>query len=337
MNKIFKCDIMEGFKKLDDKSIDCVITSPPYWQLRNYGFDEQWGLEPTFQEYLERLWGMMDEIHRVLKDTGTVWINLGDTYSTKSGGLAVDDEHRSATADYLKGMVVNQPNNLSPKSLLLIPHRFAIGCHDIGWTIRNDIIWAKKSVMPESVLDRFSKKHEYIFFMTKQPKGYYFDLDSVREEHMESSLRREMRGRNINKYTGGVGGQSEQGLIKERDHKGYENMEKIYKSGGTTLNPKGKNPGDVADFWKIATAMSKTAHVASYNPALIDKPILAGCPRGGVVLDPFSGIGTTLVRASQLGRQYVGFEASDQFFKITEEQVGLEEERKSQPTVEDFI
>ena len=340
MNKIFNCDIMEGFKQLDSQSVDCVITSTPYWQLRNYGFDGQWGLEPTFEEYLEHLWKMMDEINRVLKDTGTVWINLGDTYSTKSGGFAQEASKRtpSMTQKYLDHIgTIQQPSNLPTKSLLLIPHRFAIGCFDRGWTIRNDIIWAKTSAMPESVLDRFSKKHEYIFFMTKKPKGYYFDLDSVREEHMQSTLKREMRGRNTGKYTGGAGGQSEQGLIKEREHKGYENMKDIYESGETTLNPKGKNPGDVADFWKIGTAMSKTEHVASYNPALIDKPILAGCPRGGVVLDPFSGTGTTLVRASQLGRQYIGFEASEQFFKITEESVNQEEERKSQPTIEDFI
>jgi DNA modification methylase len=282
---------MEGFKKLDDNSIDCVITSPPYWQLRDYGFDGQWGLEPTFQEYLEHLWEMMDEIHRVLKDTGTVWINLGDTYSTKSGGLNTGNAG-SRTGDYLGGMKINQPSDLKPKSLLLIPHRFAIGCYDRGWTIRNDIIWAKRNGMPESVRDRFSKKHEYIFLMTKKPKGYYFDLDSIRDEHMTTQL--------VN-------------------------------------YPKGKNPGDVADFWNITIKGNRSSHLASYNSELIDKPIIAGCPVGGVVLDPFSGTGTTLVRASQLGRKYIGFEASEQFFKITEENVNIEIERKNIPTLEKFF
>lgn len=329
MNKIYNCDIMEGFKKLEDSSIDCVITSPPYWQLRDYGFDGQWGLEPTFEEYLDHLWEMMDEIYRVLKDTGTVWINLGDTYSTKSGGFNLGNSE-GKEGEYLNGMVIKQPSNLKPKSLLMLPHRFAIGCYDRGWTIRNDIIWAKRNGMPESVRDRFSKKHEYIFLMTKKPKGYYFDLDSIRDEHMTTSIKRAMRGCNKNKYSG------DHTMSMERDHQGYDNMEEKVKNGNTTLNPKGKNPGDVSDFWNITKKGNRSSHFASYNSELIDKPIIAGCPEGGVVLDPFSGTGTTLVRASQLGRKYIGFEASEQFFRITEDNVNNEIERKNKPTLEQF-
>ena len=324
---------MDGFNKLEDKSVDCVITSPPYWQLRDYGFEGQWGLEPTFNEYLENLWGMMDEIHRVLKDTGTVWINLGDTYSTKSGGLN-QGYSASKSGEYLGGMTINQPSNLKPKSLLLIPHRFAIGCYDRGWTIRNDIVWAKRNGMPESVSDRFTKKHEYIFFMTKNPTGYYFDLDSVRDQNKISSIQRSLRGSNTNKYSTGDGQSSAHGLSKERA--GGRDIDE-YTKGNTTLNPKGKNPGDVNDFWDIPTKGNKSAHIASYNSALIDKPIIAGCPVGGVVLDPFSGTGTTLVRASQLGRKYIGFEASEQFFKIVKENVEQEIERKNATTLDDFF
>ena len=326
LDKIYNCDIMEGFKKLDDNSIDCVITSPPYWQLRDYGFDGQWGLEPTFQEYLEHLWEMMDEIHRVLKDTGTVWINLGDTYSTKSGGLNTGHTG-SRTGDYLGGMKINQPSDLKPKSLLLIPHRFAIGCYDRGWTIRNDIIWAKRNGMPESVRDRFSKKHEYIFLMTKKPKGYYFDLDSIRDEHMYLKVESERNNFNspsstVDKHIGTNGG-----VGKTRNKR----------PRSSDYNTKGKNPGDVADFWNITIKGNRSSHLASYNSELIDKPIIAGCPEGGVVLDPFSGTGTTLVRASQLGRKYIGFEASEQFFKITEENVNIEIERKNIPTLDSFL
>lgn len=333
LDKIYNCDIMEGFKKLDDASIDCVITSPPYWQLRDYGFDGQWGLEPTFQEYLEHLWEMMDEIYRVLKDTGTVWINLGDTYSTKSGGLNMGYTG-SRTGEYLGGMVIKQPSDLRSKSLLLIPHRFAIGCYDRGWTIRNDIIWAKRNGMPESVRDRFSKKHEYIFLMTKKPKGYYFDLDSIRDENMTTSIKRALRGTNENKYSTGIGVSSAQSLSRPKN--GGRDIDE-YNSGNTSLNPKGKNPGDVADFWNITIKGNRSSHLASYNSELIDKPIIAGCPVGGVVLDPFSGTGTTLVRASQLGRKYIGFEASEQFFKITKENVNTETERKNAVTLDEFL
>ena len=159
INKIYCESNLDTLKKMSDNSIDCVITSPPYWQLRDYGYDGQWGLEPTFNEYLENLWSMMDEIYRVLKETGTVWINLGDTYARAT------------------------------KCLLLIPHRFAIGCIERGWILRNDIVWAKPNGMPESCKDRFTKKHEYFFFMVKSEK-YYFDLDAIRDPIKEVSLER---------------------------------------------------------------------------------------------------------------------------------------------------
>lgn len=287
---IHNCDIMEGFRRLDDKSIDCVITSPPYWQLRDYGFDGQWGLEPTFQEYLEHLWMMMEEVHRVLKDTGTVFINLGDTYSTKSGGLErPEDAKGSRSVEYLRGMTINQPDDLPIKNLLMIPHRFAIGCYDRGWTIRNDIIWASKNKMPEPVRDRWSKKHEYIFFMTKKPTKYYFDLDAIRESH-ESNFQNSL---------------------------------------GT-----GKNPGDVSDFWNIPIRGQKSDHLAAYSSDVIDRPILAGCPENGVVLDPFSGTGTTLVRSMQLNRRYIGFEASEQFYKIADKNTTQE---KNKATLTQFL
>ena len=165
INKIHNGDVLEVMARIPDASVDSVITSPPYWQLRDYGYPEQWGLEPTYQEYLEHLWALMDEIWRVLKDSGTVWINLGDTYGgTGAKGVGEYGKLNHMTQNEFKG------NSATSKCLLLIPHRFAIGCIDRGWVMRNDIIWAKRNGMPESVTDRFSKKHEYIFFMTKNPK-----------------------------------------------------------------------------------------------------------------------------------------------------------------------
>ena len=188
INKVYNEPCLETLKKMPNEYLDCVITSPPYYQLRDYGYSGQWGLEPTFKEYLEHLWEMMDEIYRVLKPSGTVWINLGDTYSTQSGtNLA---KLRGKEYQYDSTYLVNRgessnlikDKSLPNKCLLLLPHRFAIGCIDRGWIVRNDIIWAKRNGMPESVTDRFSKKHEYFFFMVKSEK-YYFDLDSIREKH----------------------------------------------------------------------------------------------------------------------------------------------------------
>lgn len=332
MNKIFNCDIMEGFKKLEDKSIDCVITSPPYWQLRNYGYDDQWGLESTFGEYLDRLWMMMDEIHRVLKDTGTVWINLGDTYSTKSGGLERPDAaKKSRSGKYLDGMTIDQPDDLAPKSLLLIPHRFAIGCYDRGWTIRNDIVWAKRNAMPESVRDRFSKKHEYFFLMTKKPTKYYFDLDAIRQQHQY--LTKDSKRIDFTQPSNTV----DQHIKHGNDPDGKVGKTRHGRARSSDYHPNGKNPGDVSDFWDVPLRANNSKHLATYNTQLIDRPILAGCPEGGVILDPFSGTGTTLVRAMQLGRQYVGFEASDQFFEIIEENIAEEEKNQENNQVFDNL
>lgn len=171
-NYIYNESCLDTLKRMPNDYLDCVITSPPYWQLRDYGYEGQWGLEKTFQEYLKHLWQMMNEIHRVLKPSGTVWINLGDTYEK------------------------------STKCLLLLPHRFAIGCIERGWIMRNDVIWAKRNGMPESCTDRFSKKHEYFFFMVKS-QNYFFDLDSVRDKIKDVSIERYKYD-----FTGQEGGKS---------------------------------------------------------------------------------------------------------------------------------
>jgi DNA modification methylase len=295
-NKIYNEPCLETLKKMPNEFIDCVITSPPYWQLRDYGYDGQWGLEPTFNIYLENLWSMMDEIHRVLKPSGTVWINLGDTYARGSRSKSSKDNQTLRTN---KNSVI-EPNSKPnydglDKCLLLIPHRFAIGCIDRGWILRNDIIWAKRNGMPESVTDRFSKKHEYFFFMVKQEK-YFFDLDSVRDKHKDSSLAR-----------------IEYGWKSEHDSIGKIDTDKM---GDRFCNPLGKNPGDVSDFWDIQTKPSSNEHYASYNDSLIRKPVLAGCPKGGIIYDPFMGTGSTAEVALRAQRKFIGSEMSDKYLKI---------------------
>ncbi len=310
--KLFCCDILEGFKAIPDNSVNCVVTSPPYWQLRDYGYSEQWGLEPTYQEYLAHLWQMMDEIWRVLKDDGTVWINLGDSYSTISGGMRRGEMGKISNRA-IKGQRFEQtkPKDIKPKCLLLIPHRFAIGCIDRGWIMRNDIIWAKRNGMPESVTDRFSKKHEYFFFMTKNQK-YYFNLDGVRDRNktFENRPAGVVRNRLFN-YDSKTNDKTLNPRINNK-HTG------INKSGyaPTEGNSKGKNPGDVSDFWDIPTKPSSKKHYATYNFNLIDKCIIAGCPKGGTILDPFNGSGTTTLRSEQLERKWIGIDGSVEYSKI---------------------
>lgn len=290
LNKIYKEPCLETLKRMPNEFLDCVITSPPYWQLRDYGYDGQWGLEPTFQMYLQNLWSMMDEIMRVLKQEGTVWINLGDTYNGNKTG-------NTSNKGYVENTVIDtfrkeKDKNINDKSLLLIPHRFAIGCMERGWIIRNDIVWAKRNGMPESVTDRFSKKHEYFFFMTKQP-NYYFDLDSIRDKNITSSN------------------------IREKSSESYGQELKIGLGQREWNNEKGKNPGSVSDFWDVPTKPSKSEHYASYNDSLLKKPILSGCPEGGVVYDPFMGTGSTAEVALRSNRKFIGSEMSDKYIEIS--------------------
>lgn len=304
LNKIYNEPCLDTLKRMEDKSIDCVITSPPYWQLRDYGYDGQWGLESTFEEYLHNLWKMMNEIYRVLKDEGTCWINLGDSYSTQSGtNIAMA---RGKNYDYESTYLTNRgaseklikPKNLPNKCLLLIPHRFAIGCIDRGWIVRNDIIWAKRNGMPESVRDRFSKKHEYMFFMVKSEK-YFFDLDSIRDKVKDESINRYKYD-----YKGNKGDAS-------RDFMGYSKGDKKH-----LIDNIGKNPSSVSDFWNITTKPSKNKHYASYNDELLKKPVLSGCREGGIVYDPFMGTGSTAEVALRSNRNYIGSEMSEEYIKI---------------------
>lgn len=319
VNCILNCDVMDGMKLLDDKSIDACITSPPYWQLRDYNFDGQWGLEKTFTEYLEHLWGFMDELYRVLKDDGTAWINLGDTYSGSNGfgtKQTVANENQSTNGvegnrNYRKE--TGRIDTVEAKCLLLIPHRFAIGCIDRHWIVRNDCVWAKRNGMPESVTDRFSKKHEYIFLMVKKT-DYYFDLDGIRDKHKAESVERYKYSFSGNPDALDRIQAGRPSGIKFGGKKGDGNPTGIYSGNEWTPREDGKNPGDVSDFWDITTKGSSDEHYASYNSELIDKPIIAGCKEGGIILDPFCGTATTGIRALQLNRKFIGFEGSKKYF-----------------------
>jgi site-specific DNA-methyltransferase (cytosine-N4-specific) len=191
---------------------------------------------------------------------------------------------------------------------MLIPHRFAIDCIDNGWILRNDVIWAKPNGMPESVTDRFSKKHEFMFFFVKQQK-YYFDLDSVREKHKDdyNTYVAKCKITNKRKKTDphlGVNGD----MYRDRDSFG-------------SPNPLGKNPSDVSDFWEIPTKPSANEHYASYNLDLIKKPILAGCPINGVIYDPFIGTGTTAIAAIKHSRKFIGSEGNLDYFNLSKKSI----------------
>jgi len=293
INKIYKEPCLETLKKIPDNFLDSVVTSPPYWQLRDYGYDGQWGLEPTYQMYLENLWSMMDEIFRCLKPCGTVWINLGDTYNgNKIGNTSNKGYNENTVISTFKKEKQKEPD----KTLLLIPHRFAIGCMERGWIIRNDIVWAKRNGMPESVTDRFYKKHEYFFFMTKSA-NYFFDLDSIRDKNITQSN------------------------IRNKSIESYGNELVLGKGEREWNNEKGKNPGSVSDFWDVPTKPSSEKHYASYNDNLLKKPVIAGCPENGIIYDPFMGTGSTAEVCLRTNRNFIGSEMSSEYCEIAEKRI----------------
>ena len=298
INKIIQGDALEVLKILPDESVDCMITSPPYWALRDYGVEGQLGLEPTFQEYISKLCGVFDEVKRVLKKEGTCWVNLGDTYGGTGAGQY-------------------------KKCLLQIPSRFTIAMTERGWILRNTIIWHKKNAMPSSVLDRFSNKYEQVFFFVKNRK-YYFDVDSIRIPYELNEKRSNGIGENAEAMGSPRARVGRQYNSKERTKRRV--LEEIARKMGHRRppeneydrNPKGKNRGDV---WSTTSQPYLEAHFAVFPEKLIEPMILSGCPKGGLVLDIFMGAGTTAVVAKKLGRNYLGIELNPEYVKIVEERL----------------
>lgn len=286
--KTLQGDALEILKKMESQSVDCVITSPPYFNLRDYGVDGQIGLESTPTEYISKLADIFDEVKRVLKDEGTLWVNLGDTYAGNKKGKT-----DNKVSDYLKGHSTGINKKLGtfrPKTLLQIPSRFAIEMTDRGWILRNRLIWHKPNVMPTSVKDRFTIDYEDVFFFVKEPK-YYF------EQQLEPLAKVSVL-------------RSEYGL--KTDKANGKRLE-VNKMGNRFVNPKGRNKRTV---WSIPTSSSKISHIAMFPQKLVEPMVLAGCPVGGVVLDIFMGSGTTGVVAKKLDRNFIGIDISPKYCQI---------------------
>ena len=287
-------DVLEKIKEIPDKTIDCVITSPPYWSLRDYSVEGQWGLEPDFHQYLAKMGRLMDELRRVLKDTGTCWINLGDTYNDKSR--------------------------------IGIPERFYINCIDSGWIARNNIVWSKNNTMPSSVKDRFTNKYESVFFFVKQQK-YYFNLDAVREKSITPTKQFNVRVRDSHtqRFLQGATEQEKLDHNKKGERKcDSQTISKthngIYDEDGKLLNnPNGKNPGDL---FQINTKPYAEAHFATFPPELPTKILKCGCKPGGIVLDCFFGSGTVGLAAEKLGLRWIGIELNKEYVKLAKKRLG---------------
>ncbi len=314
INKIYQGDSLEILKTFLDESIDCVVTSPPYWGLRDYGIEGQLGLENTHEEHIDKICNLFNEIKRVLKSTGTCWVNYGDSYLCQQGkGF---NGNKRLDSKNLK-VSVNRTKSIPQKCLAQIPFRFSIEMCNRGWILRNVIVWQKPNAMPESVKDRFTVDFEYIFFFVKSQK-YYFQqqFESFKSNCNPADYDgfRHNRGPYINR-NGPVNNSN-------RGYKTKENIEGPQPPNrhGKDINyyPEGRN---MRTIWTIPTQGFPEAHFATFPEELPRRCIKAGCPPGGLVLDPFAGSGTTLAVAKELGRNYLGIELNPNYIKLAEKRI----------------
>lgn len=296
---------------MPDQSVNCCVTSPPYWGLRDYGCAGQLGLESTPEEYVAKMVAVFREVRRVLRDDGTLWLNLGDSYAG-SWGNAGGQNRGKGTQRPIAGKSITKDadierhgsyvppgargfpaSGIKPKDLIGIPWRVAFALQADGWYLRQDIIWSKPNPMPESVRDRCTKAHEYIFLLSKSER-YYFDSDAIKEPSVTKDTRKPYAPGQVDARGNG------------HDRKG--GSERAGENAGEMRNKR--------SVWTVTTKPFKAAHFATFPPDLIEPCILAGCPVGGTVLDPFGGSGTTGLVAQRCGREAVLAELNSAYIDI---------------------
>ena len=333
-NTIINGNSLEVLKSLPDNSIDCCVTSPPYYALRDYGCDGQIGLEETPEKYIERLCDVFSEVRRVLTPQGTLWLNIADSYWGGGWRNAQFNEHSGDIQKGSKGTYCGlslpackgNVGDYKPKDLIGIPWMLAFALRSQGWYLRQDIIWQKPNPMPESVTDRCTKSHEYIFLLSKSQR-YYFDHEAIQEEATGYDGRKDTMMKGSKKYdTQIMPNQSVQSMARN----GHERWK--FKSKNCQYDGQRPNSMHLAreagmsdevypvrnkrDVWTVNTKPCKEAHFATYPFELIKPCILAGCPENGIVLDPFMGSGTTAIVARSLNRNYLGVELNPEYIKI---------------------
>ena len=315
-NYIESIDALLGLKNLPSQSIDSIVTSPPYWGLRDYGVQGQIGLEKDFNNYIAKLVAIFTEAQRVLKDSGTLWVNMGDTYwgslqgygatkSSKTGFQKAPIEAGYFASSKSKPPMAAKHKSLQKKSLVMIPERFALAMIDKGWILRNTIIWKKPNATPESAKDRFTNDYEHLFFFTKKQK-YFFTQQFEEFRSNEYDIQRMKDGRK--EYDGKYSSYGKNMALKK------VHRQRAFVAG----NSQGRNKRAV---WEINTKPFKEAHFAVFPEELIEIPIQAGCPKNGIVLDPFIGSGTTAVVALKYGRKYIGFELNPKYVTLAQKRI----------------
>ena len=318
-------DALAVLRQLPAESIHCCVTSPPYWMLRDYGVDGQIGLETTPQEYIGRLMQVFDEVWRTLRHDGTCWVVIGDTYFGSNKGVG----YTGPAKERFRFQQLPHVRDGKAKCLGLIPQRFAIAMTDRGWILRNALIWHKPNAIPSSVKDRFTVDYEDVFFFTKSGR-YYFEQQFIpykvaTANRIQQFLKNNesfdpMRHKNL-------GGQARMAILERLAHKNLHiplqpphgmHRRRVDGRGEAALRVEGANMRTV---WTIPVGRCLDAHFAVYPEKLIEIPIKAGCPQGGIVLDPFCGAGTTAIVSERLGRSFCGIELNPDYVDIAKRRI----------------
>jgi DNA modification methylase len=300
--RILNGDCRDVLASLPAESVHCCVTSPPYWGLRDYGVAGQIGLESTYQDFVAQMVAVFREIRRVLRADGTLWLNLGDSYAASRSYQVTDNKNPAVGPTRHLGCAV-PPAGLKQKDLVGIPWRVAFALQADGWWLRQDIIWSKPNPMPESVTDRCTKAHEYVFLLSKSER-YYFDQKAIAEPAVKA-------GQVLHSH--GTGAKDRQDVSDTNDRR-----TRIGLANWDQAQPDTRNKRSV---WEVATAPFSEAHFATFPPALIEPCILAGCPKGGTVLDPFGGAGTTGLVADRLHRDAILIELNPAYADMSRKRI----------------
>jgi DNA modification methylase len=322
-------DWLEQCSTVEPSSVQCCVTSPPYWGLRDYGHPGQIGLEQTPEQYVEKMVGVFRSVRDVLKDDGTLWLNLGDSYAANRGHQVPDNKH----VDVGNNSGSRVPSGLKAKDLIGIPWRVAFALQADGWYLRSDIIWHKPNPMPESVTDRPTRSHEYIFLLSKSGR-YFYDAAAIRDPASPDLIKQIEEGYNGQAIKDYIGASvQDASATKGRIIQGYRN--RIDKQRGHSRRHAGFNdkwdaltPEEQAlcgrnkrDVWTVAPANYSEAHFATFPPDLIKPCVMAGTRPGDIVLDPFGGSGTTAQVALELGRRAILCELNPQYVQLIDKRL----------------
>lgn len=327
---IYCMDSLEFLRQLPENYVDCIVTSPPYFGLRSYLPPDspnkalEMGQEQNPAAYVANMVNVFREARRVLKATGNFWLNVGDSYISNSSPQVIQTKNKNnGKLDNAQFMARPNGDGLAPKNLLMIPHRLAIALQDDGWWVRQDNVWHKPNPMPESVSDRTTRAHEYVFHLTKSAH-YYYDAEAIKETVKPHSIKRQGRAVSTDrKNASGAPGQTPHSMFKPRENINKQDAlgKRQYAGFNERYDGEATPMANRRSVWTIPPANYKDAHFATFPERLAEICILAGCPPGGLVLDMFMGAGTVGVVAVKTGRQYIGCELNPDYVTLSRNRI----------------